>query len=211
MSKHKPLPSLHRVKELLKVETIPEHELGKRSGLVRKITQGNKIAGSLAGHRQKHPRQSRYDWVVKIDDIQYIAARIIFYIEYGIDPGDYEVDHKDRNPDNNNIKNLRLVLGRSDQTHNRGLFKNNTSGAIGVTWVKQRKKWMVQFHHNGVKSYLGLFTCKLEAARTYNEAVKENNLIATGKPLNKIEALACNCPRCCQSSKRSPKEGNCTP
>ena len=199
------------MRELLEVETIQEHELGKRSGLVRKITQGNRIAGSLAGHRQKHRKQPRYDWVVKIDGIQYITARIIYYIEYGVDPGDYEIDHKDRNPDNNNIKNLRLSLKKGAQPHNRKVFKNNTSKAVGVTWIKARGKWMAQFHHNKIKSYLGLFTCKLEAAKAYNEAVMTNNLIELGKQLNRLETLTCVCSKCSQSSKRSPKEGRCTP
>ena len=55
-------------------------------------------------------------WAVKYKRINYIVARIIWYITYGEVPTDKVIDHIDGNRLNNNIKNLRLV---SQDTNNK--------------------------------------------------------------------------------------------
>lgn len=55
-----------------------------------------------------------------------------------------EVDHRDRNRENNTRDNLRWVT-HSENMMNKSLSKNNTSGKTGVQWRKDCNKWVVQF------------------------------------------------------------------
>src|SRR5688572_14758341 len=56
------------------------------------------------------------------------------------------IDHIDRNRLNNQRRNLRIV-DASTNGRNRGLQKNNTSGAKNVYWSETRQQWYVQIQH----------------------------------------------------------------
>ena len=62
-------------------------------------------------------------------------------------------DHEDRNPLNNRRYNLRPATN-SQNTVNRGIFKNNTSGVTGVHWDERTQTWQasLQFNHEPVLS-----------------------------------------------------------
>ena len=45
---------------------------------------------------------------IQIDHKRYLLHRIIYVLMTGEQPGDLEIDHKDRNPHNNSWSNLRL-------------------------------------------------------------------------------------------------------
>ena len=79
------------------------------------------------------------------------------------------VDHINHNGLDNRRCNLRL-LTRSENLHNKRLYRNNTSGYRGVTWHKDRKKWAVQVGANGENHYIGLFDSKEEAAEAARRA-----------------------------------------
>ena len=85
------------------------------------------------------------------------------------DPYKKEVDHRDENKLNNKKSNLRVCI-RSQNKHNVGKFKNNTSGFKGVCWHKRDKKWVAQLMNNKKAIALGYFICPIEAARAYNAA-----------------------------------------
>ena len=72
------------------------------------------------------------------------------------------VDHIDRDKLNNRISNLRYATD-SENGQNKSMQSNNTSGAIGVCWSKNRKKWLVQIRINCVQKHLGYFTNKEDA------------------------------------------------
>lgn len=73
------------------------------------------------------------------------------------------VDHRDRDGLNNVASNLR-VCTRSQNQHNRGVNRNNTSGHKGVTWNANASKWCVSVWLNGASHYGGLFVSLPEAA-----------------------------------------------
>ena len=74
------------------------------------------------------------------------------------------VDHKDNNPQNNHISNLRFATNKENQ-HNSKLSNNNTSGYKGVCWQKRVKKWRAQIVIDGIHVHIGLFD-NLEDAKT---------------------------------------------
>lgn len=194
MTNHIAMPPLERLNELLEVVEIPEDKFGKWSGLVWRVKRnGTKGIGSVAGwlmSPQGNP--DRVDWLVKVDNVQYVASRVIYFMVYGKDPGNAEVDHEDQNSLNNNPENLRLDTNRDIQPVNRGVFRNNTSGVMGVSRPKKRRKWRVDVKGE----YLGEFACKIEAVHTVNKKWRELGWLELGRKLNDLDAIHCDCDKC---------------
>nr|WP_268987487.1 HNH endonuclease [Providencia alcalifaciens] len=82
------------------------------------------------------------------------------------------IDHIDGDKLNNRIENLRICTHNQNQ-HNQGIRASNKSGYKGVSWMKSVKKWHAQICCNSKVTHLGLYTCKIEAAKAYDEAAKQ--------------------------------------
>ena len=82
-------------------------------------------------------------------------------------------DHIDRNPLNNRRNNLRKATTR-DNTRNRGLFKNNTSGIMGVNWENKRQCWRARIYIDKHRLELGFFINKEDAVCARLRAEKEH-------------------------------------
>jgi hypothetical protein len=102
----------------------------------------------------------------------YRVHRLIWMWVYGEDPGPMEIDHKDRDPSNNRIDNLRKAV-RQQQTFNTGLRSDNTSGIKGVRWASEKQAWVAQIHSQGKGRTLGYFDSKEGAAAAYQAAAAE--------------------------------------
>lgn len=87
-------------------------------------------------------------------------------------PDGLKVDHKSTDGLDNRRENLRTAT-QSQNLCNRGKNRNNTSGHKGVTFHKERGKWMAQIILNGKRNYLGLFKDKQEAADAYSSKAAE--------------------------------------
>jgi len=74
------------------------------------------------------------------------------------------VDHKDNNRTNNRLTNLRWATTK-ENAMNQIISKNNTSGAKGISWHKQTKKWRARINIDGIEIYIGLFD-NIEDAKT---------------------------------------------
>jgi hypothetical protein len=81
------------------------------------------------------------------------------------------VDHKDNNPLNNKLENLRWATIYENGA-NAKMRSHNTSGVKGVSWYKRYSKWNVQIRINGVKTNLGYFAT-LEEATTVRRAAAQ--------------------------------------
>lgn len=77
-----------------------------------------------------------------------------------------QVDHEDRNKANNRWKNLRLATNAQNQT-NQTLRASNKSGFKGVSWHKQRRKWVAQCRVKHKVTHLGLFDSPEAAHAAY--------------------------------------------
>jgi len=70
-----------------------------------------------------------------------------------------QVDHKDRNPLNNSLDNLRWC-DSSTNCMNRNIFKNNTSGFKNIYQRKGNGSWFIQYNRFKIKK---TFKTKKEA------------------------------------------------
>lgn len=124
--------------------------------------------GDLYNHSGK-----KLGWVdgnykkMKIKGKDYRVHRIIYAMHHGYFPKD--IDHIDTNKLNNRIENLRDCPSRSHNAANTHKQKNNTSGYKGVTKHKNKDKWQASLFYRGKRIYIGIYDCKLKAARAYNE------------------------------------------
>lgn len=83
-------------------------------------------------------------------------------------PDTPQIDHHDGQPLNNAEDNLRAATPVENQ-QNRHLQRHNTSGVVGVTWSKQRSKWMAYIKADGKRVYLGFFDT-IQAAQLARDA-----------------------------------------
>jgi hypothetical protein len=150
-----------------KAKEIPEeifehvkYDENSPSGLVWiKPKQGRRVGG-IAGCKHKITGY----WLIGFNGKIYFCHRVIYKIFNKINIQDTEIDHEDRNPDNNKIENLRIAT-RSEQNFNQGIRSNNTSGIKGIHWHKRYNKWVARISVNGKRHHLGYFDDKYEAER----------------------------------------------
>lgn len=175
MTKMKPLDvSYERCHELLEICEPSPLRLEKESGLKWKVSRGRQAAGSWAGSvsERKVYGKIRKEWQVGIDGKLYYASRIIYFMAHSVDPYPMEVDHEDRNSLNNSVDNLRLG-GRVLQGQNKETPSNNTSGVKGVSWRKDKSKWIAYIRVDYKLKNLGYYATLKEAAEARNAGVRE--------------------------------------
>jgi len=104
--------------------------------------------------------------------VDYQAHRVAWLYVYGCYP-DNCIDHINGINTDNRIENLREAT-ISQNLHNRGPNKSNTTGYKGVTFNKREKKYKAAIGVNGRRICLGSFDCPKEAHKAYCKAA--NNL-----------------------------------
>ena len=82
------------------------------------------------------------------------------------------IDHINGIRDDNRIENLREADKQSN-AFNRKSHKNSTSKYKGVSWCKRDKNWQVSYCIGGKRIYIGKFNCEIEAAKAYDNTVRE--------------------------------------
>ena len=118
--------------------------------------------GAIAGHI--HPSGYRF---IMVDGRHYQAHRLAWLYYYNEWPKGL-LDHKDRDPANNRISNLRECT-RSENAHN-SMKSWGSSKYRGVCWCKRANKWVARISVNNKVIYLGVFDDELEAANAYKQA-----------------------------------------
>lgn len=82
------------------------------------------------------------------------------------------IHHRNSNTLDNRRENL-VVATRSENAHQKKKRSNTSSKYFGVCFVKHLSKWESKFYKNGQKYYVGVFENEVDAARAYNEKVKQ--------------------------------------
>jgi hypothetical protein len=97
------------------------------------------------------------------------AHRVLWEMQVGKIPTDLYLDHINRIRHDNRITNLRLCTHQ--QNHfNRTKQSNNKSGYKGVSWHKQKSKWVAQIKVDKRNKFLGFFDNAEEAYGVYCDA-----------------------------------------
>lgn len=118
--------------------------------ITRKTRWGSKGPGSVPGGIS--PQGYRQ---IGVYGRTYPAHRLAWLLTYGVWPAD-DIDHINRNRDDNRITNLRLAT-RSENLHNTGAQPNNTSGHKGVNWHKRACKWEARICVHRKQKHLGFY------------------------------------------------------
>lgn len=109
----------------------------------------------------------------------YAVHRVIMAL-LGYDLSTMVVDHKDGNPTNNKLDNLRVVP-QSENLKNLSKRDDNSSGHTGINYSEVSKNWKVNWYENG-KRFVKCFTVSkynskqlaLEAAITFRKQVMKD-------------------------------------
>src|SRR6185295_6620023 len=136
-------------------------ETGKLTRLIRTARRAK--VGQVAGNVN-----SRGYVDIQLHGQRYKAHRLVWLYVHGVWP-EIGLDHINGIRSDNRIVNLRYATPSQNQ-HNRGKPKNNTSGIKGVYWDKARKKWHAQINLDDTVIYLGRFTDSKDAAKAYATA-----------------------------------------
>lgn len=84
-------------------------------------------------------------------------------------PNEMFVDHINHNPYDNRKDNLRIVTS-TQNSYNRRIQSNNTSGVTGVYYANDRNKWRAYIKSDKKQIYLGQFDNKEDAIKARKEA-----------------------------------------
>lgn len=118
--------------------------------------RGGAIAGSISGNI------SRGGYLqTMVDGKNYFNHRIIWLLHHGYLP-ENEIDHIDRNRQNNRINNLREVSHVCNMRNQKQ--RKSSSNIKGVCWHKRENKWASQIVVSGKLINLGMSESLIEAA-----------------------------------------------
>lgn len=126
--------------------------------LTSKHAWGNRRVGTIIPAARRH---------VRVENRIYTVSRLCWLHFYGEWPQGL-VDHKDRNPSNNRINNLRDVTHTQNQQNKAPM---NIHGYKGITWRNRiNNPWLAKIRVNGKRINLGSFPTKEAAAEAYKQA-----------------------------------------
>ncbi len=108
---------------------------------------------------------------IQIGGSNFYAHRLAWLHVHGEWPPE-QVDHINGDRSDNRLANLRLA-NNSENGCNKSMQRNNTSGAVGVTFHPQTGKWRARINKNGQKKFDGLFDTKDAAVAARGAALRD--------------------------------------
>lgn len=132
---------------------------------IRKKSQNTKI-GKIAGTLTK-----KGYIVIIFNGKSYPAHRLAWLYYYSSFPEE-QIDHRDRNKSNNAILNLRKATNL-ENSQNKNLFKNNSTGYMGVSLRKETGKYRAYIRIENKLIHLGQYDNPEKASIAYITAKKQ--------------------------------------
>jgi hypothetical protein len=130
-----------------------------------KVRAGRARAGDVAGYLDYLGYRT-----IRLRGGLHAAHRLAWFYVHGEWPPS-GIDHKNGQPDDNRIENLRPAT-QSLNNANAKRRRDNTSGFKGVS-RHQDGKWLAQIQAAGRNRYIGLFASPEDAHAAYMSAAKE--------------------------------------
>ena len=128
----------------------------------------NRVPKTLEAGAQRKSNSNGYRQV-GIKGKIYLEHRIIMMLCFGHIPENAEIDHVNHVRDDNRSCNLRFVTG-SENGRNKSVSSKSTTGVTGVSFLKDRKKYIARIKVNQEAIHLGTFDTLEEAAAARAEA-----------------------------------------
>ena len=120
-----------------------------------------------------------YNWAgyrrITVGGKTVMAHRIAWAMHHGEWPKN-DIDHINGIKDDNRIENLRDV-SRSLNARNRGVRVDNNSGVSGVSYSKERDRWVAYINVGSKQVTLGCFKTKEDAIKARVEAETQNGYL----------------------------------
>lgn len=162
------LPSPSELRKLLGYDP----ETGSLHWLLRPgLTRGERFFNTrFAGKKALTSRGDKGYLLGSICDRDAKAHRVAWAIYHGQWP-EGMLDHINGDRADNRIANLRVV-SVVENGRNAKRPANNTSGAVGVGWVKAKRRWRSMVKVGGRDIYLGLFEKFADAVEARKDAEK---------------------------------------
>lgn len=148
-------------------------QTGLFSRLMAPRPQAAHYVGQPVGYIKPGPVSAGGGYLmVSADGGSYRAHRLAWLYMTGEWP-EADVDHRDRDRQNNRWANLRAAT-RSQNIHNMGMRERNTSGRKGAIWDAHRGKWQARITINGKHAFLGRFETRDAAGDAYDAAAEKH-------------------------------------
>lgn len=103
---------------------------------------------------------------VRVNDVLMLVHRVAWAVFTGHHP-DNEIDHRDGDPSNNRIQNLRNVCHTVNMQNMHKARKDNKTGFLGVMMDKKTSRFRANISINGRQTNLGTFATAEEAHAVY--------------------------------------------
>lgn len=129
--------------------------------------QGQTKKGMIAGGRH-----SRGYISIGINGKLYLAHRIIWFMCYGVDPKDNQIDHINLNRSDNRIANLRIADSIQNRTNTK-VRKHSKSGIKGIRKYKDTNRWQARISINKKEHVIGYFDTPEEAHAAFCKKSEE--------------------------------------
>ncbi len=168
MSKQKIRDSSPAMLELVRTAFHYDSELG---GLVWRLDWGDGKAGEIAGC-VKVLKQSKSGAKIRIVGLgfkKYAAHQLVWFWHHGV--WAKLIDHRDGNPLNNRIENLREASSAVNAQNRRAASRNNKLGVLGVS--QAGKNFSAQITIPRKSKHLGTFKTAAEAHLVYVQAKRK--------------------------------------
>ena len=128
----------------------------------RDNSRGHQRKGKWLKHAKNQKGYHRVDLRRDGERKSFLVSRIVAQHYIPNPENKAQVDHIDRDIDNNHVSNLRWATGLENM-QNRGMRNTNTSGHENISYDRERKRWVFRYQRKGIHRVYESFKTKQEA------------------------------------------------